>query len=41
MKADLYVPQGAVVKINSEPFYQNGEYINNDKSDYDITILTK
>ncbi len=40
MKADLYVPQGAVVNINSEPFYQNGEYVNN-KSDYDITILTK
>jgi len=31
MKAVLYVPAHAVVNINSEPFYQNGEYINNDK----------
>jgi hypothetical protein len=29
MKAVLSVPHGAVVNINSEPFYQNGKYINN------------
>ncbi|MBO5420794.1 MAG: glycoside hydrolase [Clostridia bacterium] len=27
-KAVLYVPANAVVKINSEPYYQNGEYVN-------------
>ncbi len=31
MNAVLYVPTGAVVNINSEPFYQNGEYVNGDK----------
>ena len=29
MKAVLSVPEGAVVNINSKPFYQNGKYINN------------
>ena len=29
MKAVLSVPHGAVVNINSKPFYQNGKYINN------------
>ncbi len=28
MKAVLYVPTGAVVNINSEIYYQNGEYVN-------------
>ncbi len=28
MKAVLYVPDGAVVNINSELYYQNGEYVN-------------
>ena len=28
MKAVLSVPHGAVVNINSKPFYQNGKYIN-------------
>ncbi len=31
MKAVLYVPAGAEVNINSEPFYQNGEYVNGNK----------
>lgn len=29
MKAVLSVPEGAIVNINSKPFYQNGKYINN------------
>ncbi len=29
MKAVLYVPEGAEVDINSEPFFKNGEYVNN------------
>ncbi len=28
VKADLYVPENAVVKINSELYYRNGEYVN-------------
>ena len=31
MKAVLYVPTGAVVNINSQVYYQNGEYVNGDK----------
>ncbi len=31
IEAVLYVPIGAVVNINSEIFYRNGEYINGDK----------
>ena len=30
VKAVLYVPKGAVVNINSKPFYKNGEYVNDD-----------
>ena len=30
-KAVLYVPANAVVNINSEVYYRNGEYVNNDK----------
>ncbi len=30
MKAVLYVPEGAVVNINSVPIYKNGEYVNGD-----------
>lgn len=30
MKAVLYVPVGAQVTVNSEVYYQNGEYINSD-----------
>ncbi|MBE6813534.1 MAG: glycoside hydrolase [Ruminococcaceae bacterium] len=32
IKAVLYVPAGAAVNINAEPFYQNGAYVNGDKS---------
>ncbi len=31
-KAVLYVPTGAVVNINSEVYYQNGDYVNGDKT---------
>ena len=32
MKADLNVPDNAVVSINSEIYYQNGEYANGGKA---------
>ncbi len=32
MKAVLYVPTDAVVNINSEFYYRNGEYVNGDKT---------
>ena len=28
IKADLYIPENATVNVNSELFYQNGEYVN-------------
>jgi len=28
IKADLYIPENATVNVNSEVFYQNGEYVN-------------
>lgn len=31
MKAVLYVPENAIVNINSEAYYKNGEYVNVDK----------
>lgn len=31
VKADLYVPLGATVNINSELYYQNGEYVDSDR----------
>ncbi len=40
MKAVLYVPAGAAVNINSEAFYQNGEYVNGDKI-RDVEIVEK
>ncbi len=40
MKAVLYVPAGAAVNINSEPFYQNAEYVNADKTS-DVEIVEK
>ncbi len=40
MKAVLYVPDGASVNINSELFYQNGEYVNGDKA-LDVEIVEK
>jgi hypothetical protein len=29
MKADLYVPDGATVNVNSKTYYKNGEYVKN------------
>ncbi len=40
MKTVLYVPDGATVNINSEPFYQNGKYVNGDKI-RDIEIVER
>ncbi len=31
LKAVLYVPDGAAVKVNSEPYYQKSQYVNGDK----------
>ena len=39
VKTVLYVPDNSVVNINSETYYQNGEYINN--GTYDIEIVKK
>ena len=35
-KAVLYVPIGAVVNINSESYYKNGEYVNGKNGDIEI-----
>ncbi len=40
IKAVLYVPTGAAVNINSEPFYQNGEYVDGNKIG-DVEIVEK
>ncbi len=40
IEAVLYVPTDAVVNINSEPYYQNGEYVNGDKI-ADVEIVEK
>ncbi len=40
MKAVLYVPAYAVVNINSEVYYQNGEYVNSDIIG-DVEIIEK
>ncbi len=40
IKAVLYVPENAVVNINSEACYQNGEYVNGNKKG-DIEIVEK
>ena len=34
----LYIPEGAVVSINSELYYQNGEYINGEIGNVEIII---
>ncbi len=39
-KAAVYVPVGAEVSINSEPFYRNGEYVSSEKT-ADIVISEK
>ena len=36
MNTTLYVPVGAVVKINSELYYQNGEYVNGTPKNVEI-----
>ncbi|MBE6803403.1 MAG: hypothetical protein E7528_00705 [Ruminococcaceae bacterium] len=36
MNAVLYVPTGAVVNINSSPYYQNGEYTNNEVGNVEV-----
>ena len=36
MKAVLYVPTDAVVDINSQAYYQNGEYINGENGSVEI-----
>ncbi|MBO5334230.1 MAG: alpha-L-rhamnosidase N-terminal domain-containing protein [Clostridia bacterium] len=36
MNAVLYVPTNAVVTINSQPYYQNGEYVNNEIGNVEI-----
>ena len=36
VKTVLYVPDNSVVNINSETYYQNGEYINNETCDVEI-----
>jgi hypothetical protein len=36
MEAVLYVPTGATVNINSQSYYQNGEYVNNENTNVEI-----
>lgn len=36
MNTVLYVPTGATVNINSQPYYQNGEYINTEIGNVEI-----
>ncbi len=36
MKTVLYVPTGATVNINSQAYYQNGEYVNNENTNVEI-----
>ena len=38
MKAELYVPDNATVSINSETYYQNGEYVNGNQAG-DVEII--
>ncbi len=40
IKVDLYVPHNAAVNVNSEVYYQNGEYVGGDKS-VEIVITEK
>ena len=40
MKAVLYVPTDAVVNINSEVYYRNGDYVNGDKIG-DVEVVEK
>ena len=36
MTTVLYIPTGAVVNINSAPYYQNGEYVNTESDNVEI-----
>ena len=38
LNAVLYVPDGAVVTINSEVYYQNGEYVNSEVGNVEIAV---
>ena len=38
MKAVLYVPDDSVVIFNSEPYYQNGEYVSSEPDNVEIAI---
>ena len=40
VKADLYIPEGAIVNINSQLYYQNGEYVRNENM-ADVVIIEK
>ena len=40
IKAVLYVPENAVVNINSTPYYQNGEYVNSENNNIEIIEIT-
>ncbi len=40
MKAVLYAPSDAVININSEPYYLNGEYVNGEIGNIEITEKT-
>lgn len=40
MKAVLHVPTNAVVNINSQVYYQNGEYVNNEITNMEIVEKT-
>ncbi len=38
MKAELYVPRGTEVTVNSAPYYKNGEYVSGQPGDVEITV---
>ena len=40
IKAVLYIPENAVVNINSTPYYQNGEYVNGENNNIEIIEIT-
>jgi hypothetical protein len=40
MEAVLYAPKDAVVSINSQVYYQNGEYINGGEAGVEIVEVT-
>ncbi len=38
IKAEMNVPDGATVNVNSEPYYQNGEYVSGDFGGVEIVV---